>query len=351
LLSASPATGVEGSPIALRISASGDDLGESLASLVVGAIPSGDTLSDGHGNSFTASAGNTSVDVHAWNLSSLTITPTSAVDFALTVTATVRDLEGDVGPSATTTEQVHVSAPPPVITGATAAAGPNPAGDSGESQPDDASAIGTVKFADLDTTDTFQASFKADGQGYQGTFTLGAVSQANGSGSVAWSFLGDDFGRTGYNQSYDITITDKFGSPAKETVSIIVGTTGNDTLTAHAGGVNILFGGGSSDTLIANHSGAGGNDAFVFLPNIGQETIQNFQSGADKLDISQIPGVDAANIASWLSSHTTSVNSNRDTLIDLLASDPTTTHHSNETVLLKNIALSNLHASDFIVHA
>ena len=349
-ISASPATGVEGSPIALHISASGDDPGKSLASLVVGAIPIGDTLSDGQGHSFMASADQTSVDVHTWHLSSLTITPTSTIDFTLTVTATVQDFEGDVGPSATTTEHVTVTAPPPVITGTTAVASPSPADDSGESLPDDPSATGTVKFADTDTTNSFQASFSADGHGYQGTFTLGAVSQANGSGSVAWSFTGPDFGTTPLDQSYDITISDSFGSQVKETVSVIAGTTGNNTLTAHTG-VNVLFGGGGSDTLVANHSGAGGNDTFVFLPNIGQETVQNFQSGADKLDISQIPGVDAANISSWLNSHAASVNGNHDTLIDLLASDPTATHHSNETILLKSIALSNLHASDFIVHA
>src|SRR5262249_19256198 len=99
-LSASTATGTEGSPIALHISASGDDPGESLASLVIDAIPIGDTLSDGHGHSFTASAGHTSVDIHTWDLPTLTITPTGDVNFALTVTATVKDFEGDVGPSA-----------------------------------------------------------------------------------------------------------------------------------------------------------------------------------------------------------------------------------------------------------
>ena len=204
-----------------------------MASLVIGAIPIGDTLSDGT-HSFTASADHTSVDVHTWTLSNLTITPTNDVNFTLTVTGTVQDFEGDVGPSATTTEHVTVAAPPPVITAATAVAGPSPAdNDSGESQPDDPSATGTVKFADFDTNDTFQASFSADGHGYQGTFTLGAVSQANGSGSVAWSFMGPDFGATRLDQSYDITITDSFGSQVKETVSVIVGTTGNDTLTAH----------------------------------------------------------------------------------------------------------------------
>ena len=125
-ISTSPATGVEGSPIALHISASGDDPGESVASLVIGAIPIGDTLSDGQGHSFTASADQTSVDVHTWHLSSLTITPTSTVDFTLTVTATVQDFEGDVGPSATATAHVAVN-DPPSITGTTAT-GSVPAG-------------------------------------------------------------------------------------------------------------------------------------------------------------------------------------------------------------------------------
>ena len=70
-------TGVEGSAIALNLGASAKNLAgdsNSLATLTVSAIPVGATLSDGV-NSFTATAGSTSVSVLGWSLSSLTITP------------------------------------------------------------------------------------------------------------------------------------------------------------------------------------------------------------------------------------------------------------------------------------
>src|SRR5204863_7905846 len=74
-------SGLEGASIALDLGAGvngrvGD--ANSLAALVVSAIPVGATLSDGS-HSFTATAGNTSVDVHGWNLAGLAITPTSEI--------------------------------------------------------------------------------------------------------------------------------------------------------------------------------------------------------------------------------------------------------------------------------
>jgi hypothetical protein len=73
------ATGVEGSGISLNLGAavtsrSGDS--NRPASLVVSPVPIGAVLSDGT-NKFKSTSGNTSVDIHAWNLSSLTITPTN----------------------------------------------------------------------------------------------------------------------------------------------------------------------------------------------------------------------------------------------------------------------------------
>jgi hypothetical protein len=58
-------------------SLSGDS--NSLQSLIVSTIPVGATLTDGT-NTFTASTGNTSVDVKSWTLSSLKITPTNSAD-------------------------------------------------------------------------------------------------------------------------------------------------------------------------------------------------------------------------------------------------------------------------------
>ena len=71
-----------------------------LASLVVSAIPIGATLSDGT-HAFTATIGNTSVDVSSWTLTSLTVTPTNDTNFSLSVTASAKDAEGNL--STTTT--------------------------------------------------------------------------------------------------------------------------------------------------------------------------------------------------------------------------------------------------------
>ncbi len=91
----------------------------SLASLVVSTIPVGATLNDGHGHSFTASVGSTSIDVHDWALSGLTIKPADATSFTLHVAATEHDAEGNLSATATGIEAVSVTPDLPVIVGET----------------------------------------------------------------------------------------------------------------------------------------------------------------------------------------------------------------------------------------
>src|SRR5205807_212808 len=110
--------GVEGTAIALNLGvtvngAAGDS--NSLSSLVVSAIPVGAVLSDGHGNSFTATAGNTSVDVHNWNLSSLTITPASEENFTPVIVSTAKDAEGNLSTTTSGTELVTVNSTAPSV--------------------------------------------------------------------------------------------------------------------------------------------------------------------------------------------------------------------------------------------
>ncbi|NNE85936.1 MAG: cadherin-like domain-containing protein [Alphaproteobacteria bacterium] len=85
------AEGQQGKPIALDVAASVSDTdgSESLTSLVVSNIPVDAILSDGV-NSFTATAGDTDVDILGWDLNALTVTPLAGndVDFQLLVTAT-----------------------------------------------------------------------------------------------------------------------------------------------------------------------------------------------------------------------------------------------------------------------
>src|SRR5208337_2866931 len=110
-------SGVEGSTIALNLGVtvnglSGDS--NSLASLVVSAIPVGATLSDGSGHSFTASAGSTSVDVHSWTLPGLKITPANDANLALNVAATSTD-GTDLSSTTTAIETVTVSPLAPTV--------------------------------------------------------------------------------------------------------------------------------------------------------------------------------------------------------------------------------------------
>src|SRR5205085_1623506 len=110
-------TGLEGSAIALNLGAGVNGLAgdaNSLASLVVSSIPLGATLSDGT-HSFTATAGNTSVDVHGWNLAGLAITPTSDANFTLSIAATTRDAEGNLSATTTATETITVNPPAPSL--------------------------------------------------------------------------------------------------------------------------------------------------------------------------------------------------------------------------------------------
>ncbi len=111
-------SGVEGTAIALDLGTTVNGLPgdtNSLASLVVSTIPVGATLSDGHGDSFTAVAGSTSVDVHDWTLSSLAIKPADDTSFTLHVAATEHDAEGNLSATATGTEVVTVTPDVPKI--------------------------------------------------------------------------------------------------------------------------------------------------------------------------------------------------------------------------------------------
>ena len=83
----------ENTALALNVAAAVTDTdGSETLALVASSIPVGATLSDGV-NSFTASAGQTSVNISTWTLANLTITPALNFtgDFQLTFTATTTD--------------------------------------------------------------------------------------------------------------------------------------------------------------------------------------------------------------------------------------------------------------------
>ncbi|WP_428035516.1 VWA domain-containing protein [Amphritea sp.] len=110
--------GYEGTPIKLTAIDSAlvdTDGSEVLSSIVISSIPDGSVLTDGT-NSFTATAGNTSVDVTSWNLDNLSYTgytdlPNGASEVhTLVVTATSQELaDGAVVDTATSTANLNIT--------------------------------------------------------------------------------------------------------------------------------------------------------------------------------------------------------------------------------------------------
>ncbi|MGY6273681.1 choice-of-anchor K domain-containing protein, partial [Achromobacter denitrificans] len=75
------------------------DSGEHVVGVIIDNLQAGFVLTDGHGNTFTATDGHTSVDVKDWNLDSLTLKPstgfTGALDLDVTMTVQGHDQDGN----------------------------------------------------------------------------------------------------------------------------------------------------------------------------------------------------------------------------------------------------------------
>ncbi|MBR1167363.1 beta strand repeat-containing protein [Bradyrhizobium liaoningense] len=90
---------------------------------------------------------------------------------------------------------------------------------------------GALSFSDVDPGDTHSASFVPSDGGYVGTFSLDPVSEAGGTGSVAWHFTVDNAdiqflaqGQT-LTQDYLLTIADNNGGSTTQDVTVtIIGT-------------------------------------------------------------------------------------------------------------------------------
>ena len=121
---------------------------------------------------------------------------------------------------------------------------------------------GTVSFDDPDAADTHTASVSPDGDHYVGTFSLGAVNESEGVGSVPWSFNFSNVqlssGQT-LTQSYDVKIADEHGATATQELSVSIGGPGNDN--------------------------------FVFKPGVGADTIVNFNPQADTIELDHFANI------------------------------------------------------------
>jgi hypothetical protein len=105
--------GPENTPIPISISTAVTDPADHISALVVSGLPVGSVLSDGHGDTFTAVPGLTSVDISSWNLSSLTFSPVTYFSGQVPLTVTSSADIGTAAPASTVgTFTVTVTAPP-----------------------------------------------------------------------------------------------------------------------------------------------------------------------------------------------------------------------------------------------
>jgi Ca2+-binding RTX toxin-like protein len=126
------------------------------------------------------------------------------------------------------------------------------------------------------------------------------------------------------------------GTDTLNTISNLIGSHFNDTLSGDSHD-NTLSGNGGNDVLF----GGGGNDTFVFNAAMGHGTINDFTTGQDHIQLNlAVPFSDETSFQNWAASHVAAQSAGADTLI---------TFDANDTILLKNVNIANLHASDFIL--
>jgi VCBS repeat-containing protein len=134
-----------------------------------------------------------------------------------------------------------------------------------------------------------------------------------------------------------VTVTDSLG--ASDTVNFIFSTSTAPTTTPVAltgtAGKDVIFASSHDDTL----TGGASADQFVFKTPSGHDVITDFTPGQDKIELDFVPAGSHA-FQQWLASAATQQGA--DTLIQFDATD---------SLLLKHVSVSDLHAGDFILHA
>ena len=110
---------------------------------------------------------------------------------------------------------------------------------------------------------------------------------------------------------------------------------GNDDLDGGAGN-DWIYGGAGNDTL----TGGVGNDVFVFDPGFGKDVVTDFVAGAGTEDIIAFRG--APNLTSYADVLNSAADDGTDTTITL---------DTDNSIVLKNVVLSDLSSDDFRFYA
>jgi hypothetical protein len=124
-----------------------------------------------------------------------------------------------------------------------------------------------------------------------------------------------------------LTVIDAFGD--SDTVHFIFNEAGKgpDVTLQSTSGTDVMFATGYHDTFV-----------FAPSPSVNRDTVIGFTTGEDQIDLTHFKGITPQNIGQWLGDH--AVQQGSDTLLTL---------DHNDSIILKNVLLSSLHTSDFIV--
>jgi VCBS repeat-containing protein len=235
----------------------------------------------------------------------------------------------------------------------------------GEVGPTTLTATGHIDFTDPDLADTHTASAAAS-EGAIGTLTLVRLHDTTGTGvggQFGWTYNADSAAARAalrdapdgtLTETFLVTIDDGHGGTVTRTVSVTLNGTGDDPQNFNIANVApetaaITVKGTPGDDILI---GSGVAENFVFAPGMGSDTIDNFvnvsKAARDTIELDHFASVPVGaageftetEFAAWLQSGALVQNGN-DTLI----------HLGDDMLLLRNVSLANLHASDFIVHA
>lgn len=224
-------------------------------------------------------------------------------------------------------------------------------------------ATGLIDFSDPDLGDIHTASAVAS-HGTVGTLTLVLLHDTTGTGAggqFGWTYDADSTAvRTALGEApthtltetFLVTIDDGHGGTVTRAVSVTLNGAGdgpaNLNISTAAPAVTTVSGMPGDDILI----GSGTAENFVFAPGMGNDTIVNFDNVSpaahDTIELNHFASVPVGasgeftetEFAAWLQSGALFQTGN-DTLI----------HLGDDSLILRNVSLTSLHASDFIVHA
>jgi serralysin len=160
-----------------------------------------------------------------------------------------------------------------------------------------------------------------------GYFTDAFLTQAQSAvQQIVSGRIAADTGVTGINATqfdnvsiaYGTVIENATGGSARdllvgnEVANVLKGMAGNDVLKGNEGN-DTLIGGTGNDTL----SGGTGSDLFVFANDTSLDTITDFATGVDKIDLTAISGLGAADVSYNNTTHQVQIDTNHDHVADM----------------------------------